>query len=185
MTGLCLLFLGSRFCDLEETEFEGIKYSWPELAGGESHTIPCPGAYNPSHLVSRSCDPAGGGWLPANMSLCKNVLETIKEVLDQQVCWSLATTTRSCFCLQVTAGTYSDQVGVIATTLQRTVLEQSEQSDDVLGAVVKFFGAVAAVAEDSNGSIPIQVMEGLVDSLSYLQQWQTSILLENRGTIAR
>lgn len=84
----------------------------------------------------------------------------------------------------MTAEVYSDQVGVVAATLQRTVLEQSEQSDEILGAVVVFLDAVVAVAEE-NESIPIQVVEGLVDSLSSLQQWQTRLLIENRGTIAR
>ena len=71
---------------------------------------------------------------------------------------------------------YEQQVELVAVLLERTVLDQNQQSTGVLGAVAEFLDGVVDVAMMSNQSIPVEVVEGVVGSLSSLQQWQPHLL---------
>ncbi len=86
---------------------------------------------------------------------------------------------------QVVEERYEDQVELVAAILQHTVSEQSEQSSGVLDAVASFLDGVAKVALDSNESIPVEVVEGVLESLSSLQQWQPHLLNTSSTSIAR
>ena len=77
---------------------------------------------------------------------------------------------------------YESQVQQVAAVMQQTVSDQSQQSSDLLDSLAGFLEEVEDVVMGSNVSIPVSVMEDVVDTLSYVQQWQTHLLTHSNST---